>query len=76
MRSYLDANGAETDVAGDKKSLKYKITLNKLIKDFSSNAISITKVTTKSSFTIITPQKSIKSSTPIAGSYIISCVDS
>jgi len=75
-RYYLDANGTETNAPGDKITLKYNITLNKLIKDFSTTAISITKATTKSSFTIVTPQKGIKSSAPIEGSYIISCDDS
>jgi len=74
-RTYLDADGTETDVAANKTSLKYYITLRKLINDVSTNSISIVKTNTTAAFTVVKPENGVKSSAPLAGSYIITCVD-
>jgi len=64
-RQQFNSANVETLIAADVKSYKYNITLNKLIVGSSANAISITKITTKSTFSITTPANGIKSSAPI-----------
>lgn len=50
--------------------------MQKLINGLSANAVSITKVTTQSLFSVTPPSLGTTSSAPIAGSFIINCVDS
>ena len=64
-RQQLDSANIETLVDANVKTLKYNITLSKLIVGTSANAVSITKVTTKSIFSLTPPSNGIKSSAPI-----------
>lgn len=75
VRTQYDSTSAETTIAANVTSYKYSITLNKLINGVTANAVSITKVSTKSTIKVTIPILGIKSTAPIAGSYIISCVD-
>lgn len=76
VRQQYDSTSAETTIAANVTSYRYTITMTRLINGVTVNAVSITKVTTKSTFTVTTPMLAIQSTPPITGSYVISCVDS
>jgi hypothetical protein len=74
--SYYDANGAATS-SSSATTYEYKVKLAKVISGFSTNALSVKKVTSKSAFTATAPNKGgVQSSTPISGTYTITCEDS
>lgn len=65
-----DADAVETTDSTNATSYTYTVTLLKQITGFSANAVSISKVEESSStFTVTPPNRGIKSTPPINGTY-------
>jgi hypothetical protein len=72
-----DAAGVVTLDALLATTYTHTVKMLKVIEGFSTNAISVKKVSTESTFAIIAPKTGgIQSSAPINGTYAITCSDS
>lgn len=73
-RFMFDAAGEVTADKSLAATMTYNVKLQKLITGFSTNALSVKKVKTASTFEFVAPNKGgIQSSTPISGYYQITC---
>lgn len=75
-RIMFDAAGVETTDSTLATTFTHTIKLLKAINGFSANAVSIKKVSTVSTFVVVSPNKGgIQSTAPINGTYAITCTD-
>jgi hypothetical protein len=73
-REMFDEAGLTTEDQNLATTYTYTITMKKVINGFSTNAVSVKKVSTESTFNIVAPNKGgTQSSTPISGYYTITC---
>jgi len=71
----FDATSTLTTDSTQATTYFYTVSVRKMINGYSINAATITKVDSKSTFTVVPPIKGVKSSAPVNGTYAITCTD-
>jgi hypothetical protein len=75
VKTYFDEANVETEDSSLGVTVKYTITLNKLINGASANAATASPVTSTATFLVTPPSQGVLSTPPLAGKYTITCTD-